>query len=166
MIKKIFDSDGNVSKWTQINNKVVELMNQACYEEAIPLAVEALKLARQIDQVELIANSYSNLGFLAHQNGNLNEAEDLYLQALELNRNNAGSSDLSVAMVLGNLALLKYSQGFYEQAISYYQQVIEIKTAKLAFNHPSLLKSVQNLVDIYMSLGQESEAEKLYNKFK
>lgn len=166
MIRRIFDSNGNTIKWNQINNQVVTLMNQGCFNKAQPLAIEALKLALKINKSELIANSYSNLGFLAQQTEDFDGAESLYLKALEINSEHDGSQSLTVAMVLCNLALLKYSQGLYEQAISHYNQAIEIKRIKLAPNHQSLLKSVQNLANIYDSLEREKEAEELLSKFK
>ncbi|MEN9567756.1 MAG: photosystem assembly protein Ycf3, partial [Cyanobacteriota bacterium] len=130
----MFDSDGNISKWNQINNQAVQLMNQGYFDEAQPFATEALKLALEINKSELIANSHSNLGFLAHQKGNFDEAESLYLEALKINLEHDGFEDLSVAMVLCNLASLKYSQGLHEQAISHYKKAIEIKEIKLAPN--------------------------------
>lgn len=162
----MFDYDGNISKWNQINNQAVQFMNQGCFDEAQPFATEALKLALKINKLELIANSYSNLGLIACQQGYLDEAESLYLEALKMNSEHDGSDDISVAMVLCNLASLKYSQKLYEQAISHYKKAIEIKKIKLAPNHQSLLKSVQNLAYIYSSLGREKEAEELLSKFK
>lgn len=162
----MFDSDGNISKWNQINNQAVQLMNQRNFDEAQPLAAEALKLALEIGKSELIANSYSNLGVLACQKGYFDEAESLYLKALGINSKHDGSESLSVAMVLCSLASLKYEQGLHEQAISHYKKAIEIKKIKLAPNHQSLLKSVQNLAYMYSSLGREKEAEELLYKFK
>jgi hypothetical protein len=66
-MKTMFDSDGNISRWNQINNQAVRLINQGDFDEAQPFAIEALKLALRINKSELIANSYSNLGFLACQ---------------------------------------------------------------------------------------------------
>lgn len=164
-MKTMFDSDGNISKWNQINNQAVQLMNQGNFDEAQPFATEALKLALEIDKSELIANSYSNLGVLACRKGYFDEAESLYLKALGINSKHDGSESLSVAMVLCSLASLKYEQRLHEQAISHYKQAIEIKKTKLAPNHQSLLTSVQNLAYIYSSLGREKEAKELLDKF-
>jgi tetratricopeptide (TPR) repeat protein len=90
----------------------------------------------------------------------------LYLEALKINSDHDGSEDLSVAMVLCNLASLKYSQGLNEQAISHYKRAIEIKKIKLAPNHQSLIQSVQNLSYMYSCLGREKEAKELLGKFK
>lgn len=92
------------------DSHVVKLMNKECFDEAKPLGNKALKIALKVNQPELIANTYSNLGFLASQKGDFDEAESLYLEALKINSDLGGSEDLSVAMVLCNLGLLKYSQ--------------------------------------------------------
>ncbi|MEM7595650.1 MAG: tetratricopeptide repeat protein [Cyanobacteria bacterium P01_A01_bin.83] len=162
----MFDSAGNISKWNQINNQAVQLMNQGNFDEAQPFATEALKLASEIGKSELIANSYSNLGVLACQKGDFDEAESFYLEALGINLKCDGSESLSVAMVLCSLASLQYEQRLYEHAILYYKQAIKIKKSKLASNHQSLLTSVQNLAYIYSSLRREKEAEELLCQFK
>ena len=165
-MKTMFDSDGNISKWHQINNQAVQLMNQGYFDEAQQFANEALKLALKINKLELIANSYSNLGFLAYQKKDFDTAESLYLEALKINSEHDGSKSLTVAMVLCNLALLKYSEGLYDQAISHYKTAIEIKAAKLAPHHHSLIKSVQNLAAIYDFLGRKKEVKESCHCFK
>ena len=61
------------------------------------------------------ASAYVNMGSILHQMGRYHEAEISYLRALKIN-----PADL---LALKNLAVTQFSQGKYENALHYCQQL-------------------------------------------
>ena len=63
--------------------------------------------------------------------GRYEEAEPLYLQALQLTRSLLGESHPDVATSLNNLAELYRSQGRYEEAEPLYLQALQLRRSLL-----------------------------------
>jgi tetratricopeptide (TPR) repeat protein len=78
--------------------------------------------------------------------GRYEQAEPLYLQALELRQRLLGENHLDVAASLNNLAALYQAQGRYEQAEPLYLQALTIVRSTLGKQHPSTRTIWQNFV--------------------
>ncbi len=88
---------------------MVSLYQQGRYQEAIPLAEEALLLAKSggITPDPYVATACNNLGALYQAAGRTAEAERLYRQALEIDRELFGETHARVQVDRTNLAGLK-----------------------------------------------------------
>ncbi len=93
--------------------------------------------------------------------GRYEEAEPLYLQALELCKRLLGDNHPDVATSLNNLALLYESQGRYEEAEPLYLQALELRKRLLGDNHPDVATSLNNLALLYETQGKLEDAERL-----
>ncbi len=76
--------------------------------------------------------------------GRLSEAEPLYLQALEMDKNLWGKDHPNVAIDLNNLAGLYESKGLYSEAESFYLQAVEISAQQLGTHHPNTIRFRKN----------------------
>ena len=112
-------------------------------EHELTLAQDYLKgaiaLQTQFKQEESLANTLNNLAGLYGSQGRYEEAEPLYLQALELRKRLLGDNHPAVATSLNNLAGLYGSQGRYEKVELLYLQALSILEISLGKEHPNTM---------------------------
>lgn len=96
--------------WLDMNSQVVSLYQAGQYEEALPLAQEALVVAESIygSDHPYVSTSLNNLAALYRSAGRLDEAETLYRRALAIDLNLFGEQDANVAIDRHNLAQLRF----------------------------------------------------------
>jgi CHAT domain-containing protein len=150
----------------RLNQQVIQLYQQGKYNEAIPLAEQALAIIKQQlgDNHPLTAQSLNNLAELYRVQGRYSEAEPLYNQALAIIKQQLGDNHPLTAQSLNNLAALYYSQGRYSEAEPIYKQALTIRKQQLGDNHPLTAQSLNNLALLYYSQGRYSEAEPIYKQ--
>ncbi|MDB9493155.1 tetratricopeptide repeat protein [Spirulina major CS-329] len=108
------------------------------------------------------ATTLNNLAALNYTQGKYEEAEPLYLQALEIVSRALGEDHPEVATTLNNLAGLYYVQGKYEQAEPLYLQALEIVSRALGEDHPEVATTLNNLAELYRVQGKYEQAEPLF----
>ena len=150
-----------------LNQQVVALYQAGRYNEAIPLAEEALAIwrdhlgARHPD----VATGLNNLALLYHRaQGFYVGAEPLYQQALAIRREQLGESHPLVASSLSNLAGLYQAQGNYGEAELLFEQSLSIRQEQLGERHPDVATSLSNLALLYSAQGRYDEAEPLFQQ--
>ncbi len=94
--------------------------------------------------------------------GHYEEAEPLYLQAIEIDKASIGEAHPNYATDLNNLAGLYKSMGRLEEAEPLYKQAIEIDKASIGETHPGYATDLNNLAGLYVSMGRYDEAEPLF----
>ena len=143
-------------EWEKLNNKVLEYLRRGDYSNAEIYGLEALDWALKTNIVEITANSYSNLGQALFRQGKFYEAEQIYNKALELlsQLSNTQTKELSVAMIYGSIAQIKYNENDYQTAEYYFLKAIEIKEKYLSSTHPSLIQTKTNLHEMYRLIGR------------
>jgi tetratricopeptide (TPR) repeat protein len=104
--------------------------------------------------IGLFANVYTN-------QGRYEEAEQLYLRALEGYEEELGPKHPDTLRTVQNLAGVYRDQGRYEEAEQLYQRALEGREEKLGPKHPDTLRTVQNLANVYRDGGRYEEAEQL-----
>ncbi len=124
------------------------------YQKAVALQTE---LGLEAD----LATSLNNLAYLYYFQGRYSEAEPLFQQALEMNKQVLGESHPDVANSLNNLASFYESQGRYNEAELLFQQALQMKKQVLGESHPGVATSLNNLALLYNFQGRYSEAEAL-----
>jgi tetratricopeptide (TPR) repeat protein len=135
------------------------------YKQEQELGIEylskAVGLQQQLGLEKDLATSFNNLALLYKYQGRYDQAEPLFLQALELRKRLLGDNHPDVAQSLNNLAVLYASQGHYDQAEPLFFQALELRKLLLGDNHPSVATSLNNLALLYKSQGRYDQAEPL-----
>ncbi|MEA5449469.1 tetratricopeptide repeat protein [Leptolyngbya sp. CCNP1308] len=146
-----------------LNQQVVELYQAGRYQDAIPLAEEALSIRREQlgDRHPDVATSLNNLAFLYQDQGRYGEAEHLYQESLSILREQLGDRHPDVALSLNNLAELYRDQGRYGDAEPLYREALSIRREQLDEHHPDIATSLNNLAGLYVNQGRYGEAETL-----
>ncbi|GKZ00701.1 hypothetical protein MPSEU_001022100 [Mayamaea pseudoterrestris] len=80
-----------------------------------------------VDANEMYVSAiHSTLGYLYMSNGDLYQATSHMSQALFLFRKNAAEEDESLADLLYNMAIVKFSSGEFKESVLYFNQAIEV----------------------------------------
>jgi tetratricopeptide (TPR) repeat protein len=132
---------------------------------------EALDYFRKAAEIQIalglendLSDSLNWQGCLYESKGLYDEAEPLFVRALEIRENQLDSEHPDVAASLNNLARLYESQGRYDEAESLFVRSLEVRQRQLGEDHPHVAVSLSNLASIYQSQGQYNEAETLYRQ--
>ena len=146
-----------------LNKQVINLFSQGKYAEATPLAIEALKIRREVlgDKHPDTADSINNLALLYSKQAQYAKAEPLFLEALKIKRETLGDKHPKTALSINNLALLYYKQAQYAKAEPLYLEALKIKREALGNKHPSTALSINNLAMLYSDQAQYAKAEPL-----
>ncbi len=138
--------------------------NLGLYEEAAPLAREALEIRRRVlpPGAAEIAASLDRVGNLSRQGGDYDTADLLFREALEMRRREFGERSVEVAASYEDLAGLRRLQGDYAAAETFYRDTLELRRALLGEDHLQVARTFSNLALLQRDLGRFDEAEKLY----
>ena len=103
-----------------------------------------------------------NFGYMCSNQGRLDEAEKLYLRALQGFEKAWGPEHTSTLDTVNNLGLLYADLGRLDEAEKLYLRALQGFEKAWGPEHTSTLDTVNNLGMLYKSLGRLDEAEKLY----
>ena len=93
-----------------------------------------------------VANNLNKLALLYKGQGKYEEAESVFLQALELRKKRLREDHLDIASNLNHLALLYKAQKRYKEAESFFLQALTIFKNQLGEDHPDTKILEQNYV--------------------
>lgn len=101
------------------------------------------------------------IGQVYEDEGRWAEAEQLFMQAMEIRKTKLGADHLDTVFNMNNLALTYRKQGRWKEAEQLNVQVMEISKTKLGADHPDTLISMANLAFTWKSQGRITDAIKL-----
>lgn len=152
--------------WKSKNEQVTALFNQQRYEEAIPMAEDALNYVRK----ELGENnpnfliSINKLADLYQNSEAYSKALPLYLEAKDKTETILGNNSQEYGFCLNNLILCYESLGEYEKAISLSMELIDNIKNTVGKNHPNYAIALNNLAEVYLNLGQFDKSFQLFTE--
>ena len=160
-VHKLETSDGI----TTLNNLAKTYYLQHNYTQAEEFCEQALAFCKQHPEYKdsNLATALSLLASLFRiQNKNYEQAEPLYLQAIEIYKQNLGEKHPDVADTLNDLADL-YSGNFkFAKAEPLYERALEIRKHTLGMDHPEVASSLYRLGIFYHNGGKYILAEPLF----
>jgi len=113
---------------------------------------------------ELYGKCCFNHGRVLYLEGNLDEAEQWYLDALSILERSLGRHTGPYALTLNNLGLVYRDKGNYEKAETLLLEAKNIREKVLGKEHPHYSGSLSNLAILYADMIQYEKAEGLYQE--
>ena len=101
------------------------------------------------------------IGLVYLTEGRWTEAEQLFVQVMEIRKTKLGTDDRDTLTSMSNLASTYSNQGRWEEAEKLGLQVMETCKTKLGADHPNTLTSMGNLAHTWKSQGRAPDAIKL-----
>lgn len=139
-----YPSDYSVNARRLINySKMVE--TQGNYNEALDLLLRALSLSEKYHGQNAIPTRtvLNRLGKIYDNLGRSDSALDVLNKALEISKANE-KTDLAYAATLNNISVVLASRGNYDDAISYMDHALGLRSELLGAEHPLTIASREN----------------------
>ncbi len=137
------------------------------WEEAVALRRTILaeaKLASDSASLEQAGSSFHNLAYARSRMQDLDAADSLYSEALEMYRLAGVTEGIKMARTLDAFALVRRSQGDAERALEQTLQALELRRKLLPDPHTELAVSLNNVASILMEVGRHEEAEAMLHE--
>ncbi|CAF1626176.1 unnamed protein product [Adineta steineri] len=99
------------------------------------------------------SEGWYRLGRVLRKMGQFDTAEDIYQVLFDQTKN-----DKDKAPIYVQLGSIKYSQGKYQGALTFYEKSLDIYQKTLSPNHPSLAISYSNIGNVHNSMGDYPKA--------
>ncbi len=129
---------------------------------AMQSAIKDISEGRFKDDLEIEAALKDTIGVVMLNNGRPEDAEPLFVEALEARRKLHAGDHRDVAISMNNLGMLRSAQGRFAEAEPLYMQALEMEQRMSAErDSPSLAISLSNLAAFNQRNGKLEEAEKL-----
>ena len=137
------EADARLAEAKRLNEEVKQLYAQGRYREAMPKAIRAVALRKEVlgDRHPDTVESLNNLAEVLQAQGNYAAAKPLYEQALAIHKAVLGERHPATATSLNNLAELLQAQGDYAAAKPLYEQVLSIRKEIFGDAIPTLHKA-------------------------
>jgi tetratricopeptide (TPR) repeat protein len=150
----------------QTYTKAMHLFHAGDYQQALPLFVSELDVARSRFGLASSehATALNNLGEVYRQLGELEKAEEQFVQALAIEEARLGTDDPWLAKPLNNLALVYRAQERYQEAERNLKRSLQILEDSLGYRHPDVAGSLNNLARLYETTGHPERAEPLLQR--
>jgi len=160
------ETDRSLVAVDQLNQRVAVLYQAERYEEAMPLAEQALAIGEEAlgENHSLVFTSLNNLATLYQAQDSYTQAETLFQRALVIGEQTLGENHPNVVTTFNNLAAVYQAQGNYAQAETLFQRALAIGEQTLGENHPVVAQGLNNLAVLYYVQNNYTQAEPLYQR--
>jgi serine/threonine-protein kinase len=146
----------------RLTNLAAALHKEQNYPEAEKRTREALRMMLRLDQLDTeIVRIKSNLATTLLLQDKLEEAEELYLEVLNLRLNRYGPDDLDVATSRRNLSALHYAKGEYEKATVELREALEIRRRAHESEHTKVASVLNLLGNVLADWSEVDEVERI-----
>jgi TonB family protein len=149
-----------------LNAKVIKLFGEGKFDEALPLAKQALQLRETAlgpihpDLIPLL----TNLGEIFSAKKQPSDARRYFERALGIAEKSFGESDLRIARLLDRLGLLAYNDRQTDDAERFFSRSLKIKETTLGSEHVDLAPTIFNLAEVYRLKANYEKSEQLYDR--
>ncbi|MFY9224948.1 MAG: tetratricopeptide repeat protein [Blastocatellia bacterium] len=160
------EQDIELNKATKLNVGVESLYDQGKYDQALPMAIQALEIRKSIlgENHALTSSSIHELGLLYLNKGQYTKAEELFSQAIEIREKSFGKNHILTASSTDYLAAVYSLRGELVKAESFFIKALEIKKKVLNENHQDIARTMTGLGLVYEKKGDYAKAEPIYTQ--
>lgn len=147
-------------RWRERFGIAMAAYRAGAYDDAAASLREAVELAQSIGATcPELATTYNTLAAVEASRSALPEAEQLYLQALDVWERTVGRDHSHVAATLTNLALLYRSQERFDEAERNLTRALEIDRRSNPPSHPHVAGALLQLAGVMRARGDAHRAE-------
>jgi tetratricopeptide (TPR) repeat protein len=114
---------------------------------------------RMREEIFQESNGWHRLSLLLLKMGQLEKAQQVYEVIL-----GQTSDEGEKGNIYHQIGLVKYDQGEYKEACTFYEKALEIRRKTLPPNHPNLASSYNNIGLVCSAMGEHSKALSYYEK--
>jgi tetratricopeptide (TPR) repeat protein len=126
--------------------------------------IRALAISKNYSEDNSVSlSAMQNLAALFTQRGNFIEAEEIYLNLIDIRKNNSKDNSVSFARVLNNLAVLYKKQCKYDLAYNYISQAINIWKSLSSADYSNFAAAFHNQGELYKAQGKYDLAIESFN---
>jgi len=150
----------------QLDAKIEQLSREGRFDEAIPLAEQALSIQERALGPDHpgILKSLNDLAMLYRATGDYADAEAIFERILEITTTAVGPRDPAVAVTINNLGTLYWEQGDRARAVKFIEKALEIWQSSLGPDDPKVAVALGNLASIDRNSGDSERAASRYEK--
>ena len=127
-------------------------------------ALYEMRMSQMLAKQERPGWVLNRLGDLLRRQVKLDDAEQMYQQALASKEKELGTDHMLTLSTVNDLGNLYSDQGKLDRAEQMYQRALAGFEKALGFDHMSTLDSVNNLGLLYRDQGKPDEAEQMYQR--
>ena len=147
-------------------NLAAGLTTEARYREALAALKEASSLLAKskVDDSGLNAQILNNLGFIYYNQGKVDKAEKLFLQASTIQFTPSNPLDVDQWQIVNNLGRLYQTTRKYAQAEDFFKRALQLAEIRRGRSHPVLSIVLDNLGLLYVRTGRYQQAESHFQR--
>jgi tetratricopeptide (TPR) repeat protein len=151
--------------WTALSASASDALRRGNYVESERLYSSALAVAEKFEPEEnRIATTVANLGTACRMQGRPDEAEKLYLRAIDIWRSTLERAPDELAAALNNLAGIYRVSGRFTQSEALYQEALALNEKYSTNENANCARVLTNLGALYADHGKFSDAQRLYER--
>ena len=148
-----------------MGNIAINLKNQGKTEEAREYYLQSLEMQqRQLGTHRLVANTMNNIGMFMLESNELDGAEQMFLDAIEMWSETLGPDNSKVFIGKSNLGQLYLAMNELEKAESQFLEARDGQAAILGESHERVGVIDLYLGEVYLYTGRVDEAERRINR--
>ena len=126
-----------------------------CRESALKM-----KLEQESQEDTVLSGIYDNLGMMYQESGDIDKAEDFYMQAFEIGKRVYKDNMGEFALSYNNMGHLYEEKGLFDRAMDFYKEGLEISLKWNGEHHEDTALLLNNLGGIYLQKGELEETRK------
>ncbi|CAF2145618.1 unnamed protein product, partial [Rotaria magnacalcarata] len=155
-IVEITQTPINSRLWeTPSNSRLWEVQLTTTDESDLQLSTLTNRIKEEVQG----SNGWYRMGKLMLQVGHFDQAEELYNELLK-----GAFDDRERAHIYHQLGVMNYHQGKYQEAVKFYEKLLEIKRKTLPEDDASLAPTYSSIGQVYDNMGEYSKALECYGK--
>ena len=160
------ETENDLTRAVQLYQEVVKLTGQGQFQNAIPLAQEALSIQEQAlgPDSPSVAQGLNILALLYFKLARYAEAEPLYKRSLDILEKTHEPDDPAIAAGLDSLAQVYVNQSRYAEGEALEKRELAIREKASGADSPDAAHTLNNLAEIYRTQGRAEEAETFYKR--